>query len=170
ETVRYTGDNNVTYTKTCEPAEDDVRIHTVRPVYVPEVDARLQPREYEHGVRVAAAGDEAVTLEDNVHRCVHCDRAGTAHTYTYCDNCGTIACGRHTRTERLHGEPVCTGCAVVERYALKKKYFYDRESQEEFQRIYDEMPLHERLRENPYLVAALALAAAAAITTALTLM
>jgi len=25
----------------------------------------------------------------------------------------------------LEGEPVCTGCAVTERFALKMKYFYD---------------------------------------------
>ncbi len=63
----------------------------------------------------------------------------------------TIACDSHLKTERLEGEPVCTGCAVTERFALKKKYFYDEENLETFREEYDAMPLHEKAMENKLL-------------------
>jgi len=85
-----------------------------------------------------------VTAEDGIHRCVHCDTSGIDETYTYCSNCGAIACSSHTKTERLEGEPVCTGCAVTDRFALKTKYFYDEENLEAFSEEYADMPLHER--------------------------
>ncbi len=48
----------------------------------------------------------------------------------------------------LEGEPVCTGCAVTERFALMMKYFYDENNLEE----YADMPLHEKAVENKLLV------------------
>jgi len=36
-TVTYTGDNNVTYNKTCEPNRSDVSVQSIEPVYLPEV-------------------------------------------------------------------------------------------------------------------------------------
>jgi len=34
-TVTYTGDNNVTYNKTCEPNRSDVSVQSIEPVYLP---------------------------------------------------------------------------------------------------------------------------------------
>jgi len=98
-----------------------------------------------------AAGSSRVTLEDGIHRCVHCETSGVDETYTYCPNCGAIACGSHSKTERLEGDPVCTGCAVTERFALKMKYFYDEENLEAFREEYAEMSLHEKAMENKQL-------------------
>lgn len=92
-----------------------------------------------------------MTAEDGIHRCVHCDTSGIDETYTYCSNCGAIACSSHTKTERLEGEPVCTGCAVTDRFALKTKYFYDEENLEAFSEEYADMPLHEKAMENKWL-------------------
>ncbi|EMA06166.1 Mrr restriction system protein-like protein [Haloarcula marismortui ATCC 33800] len=36
-TVTYTGDNNVTYNKTCEPNLSDISVQSIEPVYLPEV-------------------------------------------------------------------------------------------------------------------------------------
>jgi len=38
-TVTYTGDNNVTYNKTCEPNRSDISVQTIEPVYLPEGSA-----------------------------------------------------------------------------------------------------------------------------------
>jgi len=84
-----------------------------------------------------------VTAEDGIHRCVHCDTSGVDETHTYCPNCGAIACDSHSKTERLEQEPVCTGCAVTERFALKTKYFYDEQNLKAFREEYAAMPLHE---------------------------
>ena len=92
-----------------------------------------------------------MTAEDGIHRCVHCDASGVDETYTYCLNCGAIACSSHIKSERLEGEPVCTGCAVTDRFALKTKYFYDDQNLEAFREEFAEMPLHEKAMENTLL-------------------
>ncbi|WP_123624235.1 restriction endonuclease [Halorubrum sp. CSM-61] len=150
-TVTYTGDNNVTYNKTCEPNLSDISVQSIEPVYLPEVRQTTEILEYSYPYEYYAAGPSRVTTEDGIHRCVHCETSGVGETYTYCPNCGAIACNNHTQTERLEREPVCTGCAVTERFALKTKYFYDEENLETFREEYDAMPLHEKAMENKLL-------------------
>jgi len=150
-TVTYTGDNNVTYTKTCEPNPSDISVQSIEPVYLPEVRQTTDLGEYTYPYEYYAAGPSRVTTEDGIHRCVHCETSGTDGRYTYCPNCGAIACGSHIETERLEGEPVCTGCAVTERFALKTKYFYDEGNREAFREEYAAMPFHEKAMENALL-------------------
>jgi restriction endonuclease Mrr len=151
-TVSYTGDNNVTYTKTCEPNRSDISVQSIEPVYLPEIRHTIELQEYTYPYEYYAAGPSRVTTENGIHRCVHCDTSGVDRIYTYCPNCGAIACTSHTKTERLEGEPVCTGCAVTERFALKTKYFYDEDNLSTFREEYAEMPLHEKAMENKLLV------------------
>jgi len=125
-TVTYTGGNNVTYNKTCEPNLSDISVQSIEPVYLPEVRQTTHLKEYTYPYEYYAAGPSRVTIEDGIHRCVHCETHGVDETYTYCANCGAVACGSHIKTERLTGEPVCTGCAITERFALKTKYFTTR--------------------------------------------
>ncbi|MHC3436511.1 restriction endonuclease [Natrialbaceae archaeon A-gly3] len=152
-TVHYTGGNNVDYEKTCTPGRSDVSIRSIDPVYVPHVTSRLSLGEYDYRYAYYAAGPSRTTTEDEIHQCVHCGEE-SADSYTYCENCGSINCLEHTKTERLEGEPVCTGCAVTERFALKTKYFYDEENLEEFREEYSEMAIYEKAMENPALAAA----------------
>jgi len=150
--VTYTGDNNVTYTKTCEPNRSDISVKAIEPVYLPEIRHSVTLQEYSYPYEYFAAGPSRVTIEDGVHRCVHCSTTGGTETYTYCVNCGSISCESHTKTERLEKEPVCTGCAITERFALKTKYFYDEDNLVAFREEYDDMPIHQKAMENPYLV------------------
>jgi restriction endonuclease Mrr len=150
-TVTYTGDNNVTYNKTCEPNRSDISVQSIDSVYLPEVRQTVDLGEYTYPYEYFAAGPSRVTTEDGFHRCVHCETAGTDETYTYCENCGAIACGDHIKTERLTDEPVCTGCAVTETFALKTKYFYDDENLEAFHEEYADMGIHQKAMENPVL-------------------
>jgi restriction endonuclease Mrr len=150
-TVTYTGDNNVTYNKTCEPNRSDISVQSIESVYLPEVRQTTDLGEYAYPYEYYAAGPSRVTTEDGFHRCVHCETTGAEETYTYCENCGAIACGDHIKTERLVGEPVCTGCAVTEKFALKTKYFYDEENLEAFREEYAAMGPHKKAMENPLL-------------------
>jgi len=150
-TVTYTGDNNVTYNKTCEPNLSDISVQSIEPVYLPEIRHTTELQEYTYPYEYYAAGPSRVTREDGIHRCVHCDTAGSDEPYTYCPNCGAIACDDHIRTERLEGEPVCTGCAVTERFALRTKYFYDEANRDAFRDEYAAMPLHQKAMENTLL-------------------
>ena len=116
-------------------------------------------KEYTYAYEYYAAGPSRVTAEDGIHRCVHCDTSGFDKTYTYCHNCGAIACDSHIKTERVEQEPVCTGCAVTERFALKTKYFYDEGNLEAFREEYTDMPIHEKAMENKLLAGASVVAA-----------
>ncbi|GGJ09823.1 hypothetical protein GCM10008995_19660 [Halobellus salinus] len=69
-------------------------------------------------------------------------RAPTTDT-RHCENCGS-----HVTTERLEGTPVCTGCAVTERFALKPKYFYDENNLETFRGKYEQMLIQQKAMEN----------------------
>ena len=151
-TVRYTGRNNVTYTKRCEPKSSDVSIQSIQPVYLPEIRQTVELGAYTYPYEYYAAGPSRVTIEDGIHRCVHCDTQGADETYTHCPNCGAIACDAHIRTERLEGTPVCTGCAVTERFALRTKFFYDEANRDTFRAEYAAMPVHEKALENTTLV------------------
>lgn len=147
-TVSYTGANNVTYTKTCEPKRSDVSVQSIEPVFLPQVRHTTELHEYAYPYEYFAAGPSRVTNEDGIHRCVHCETAGTSNEYTYCANCGSINCDSHIENERLEGTPVCTGCAVTERFAFKTKYFYDAENRDAFREQYEAMPFYEKAMEN----------------------
>ncbi|MWV38548.1 restriction endonuclease [Natrialba sp. INN-245] len=159
-TVHYTGDNNVDYEKTCTPTQSDVSIQSINPVYLPHVRSRLTLGEYDYRYEYYAAGLSWTETTNDLHRCVHCDTGGARGDgpVTYCSNCGSINCADHVRTERLENEPVCTGCAVTERFALKRKYFYDEENLEAFREEYDAMAFHEKAMENVPLAVGILLA------------
>jgi restriction endonuclease Mrr len=155
-TVTYTGDNNVTYNKTCEPNRSDISIQSIEPVYLPEVRQTTDLGEYTYPYEYYTAGPSRVTTEDGFHRCVHCETVG-GDDYTYCENCGAIACEDHIKTERLTDEPVCTGCAVTGRFAFKTKYFYDKKNLEAFREEYAAMGPHQKAMENPVLAGGVSL-------------
>lgn len=137
----------------------DVSVREIDPVYVPHVRSRLSLGEYDYRYEYYTAGPSRATTRDDLRECVHCGIDGADATYTYCPNCGSINCDDHTKTERLEGEPVCTGCAVTERFALRTKCFYDRENLESFREEYEEMSLHEKAMENAPLAVGTVLAA-----------
>jgi restriction endonuclease Mrr len=155
-TVTYTGGNNVTYDKECEPNLSDISVQHITPVYLPQITQRTRLGSYEYPYSYCAAGPSRVGIEDGIHRCVHCETSGEGETYTYCANCGSVNCSNHIRRERLEGTPVCTGCAVTESFAYKRKYFYTDENLEEFREVYAGMPLYRKPFENPALVAGVA--------------
>lgn len=66
-------------------------------------------------------------------------------------------CTDHIKTERLEETPVCTGCAVTERFAFKTKYFYDDSNLDAFREEYAEMPFYKKAMENPRLTAGIVL-------------
>jgi len=152
-TVRYTGDNNVTYTRECRPSPSDVSFESVRPLYLPRVVTAVELGEYTHRYEYDGAGDRHAAREDGIRRCVHCGTDDSGERYTYCGNCGSINCNAHTRTERLTGDPVCTGCSVTETFFLAEKHFFDAENAAAFREEYEAMPFHRKALENPRLVA-----------------
>jgi restriction endonuclease Mrr len=143
-TVSYTGDNNVDYHKECVPNHS---VQSIEAVYLPDIHQTTTIQEYSYPYAYYAAGPSRVTHEDGTHECVQCGDADAA-TFTFCSNCGSINCESHIKTERLEQEPVCTGCAVTDRFALRRKYFYSEANRDAFADEYAAMPPHEKAREN----------------------
>lgn len=118
KTVRYSGRNNVSYTKVCEPGERDVYIHDVRQVYLPT--ARLEFSLEETGYHlggVQAPSGRFLPLSHDVLTCRTCGQSVTRRGLL-CDTCGRVThsggfllgsvhgfkCGRCRRTTcRAHG-------------------------------------------------------------------
>ena len=67
-TVTYTGDNSVTYNKTCEPNLSDISVQSIGPVYLLEVRQTTGILEYSYLYEYYAAGPSRVTTEDGIHR------------------------------------------------------------------------------------------------------
>lgn len=155
-TVEYTGDNNVDYSKECEPNLSDLSVQAITPMYVPKLRSNTDFGSYNYTYEYLAAGPSRKVTENEIHRCVQCGDADSS-TYTYCKNCSSINCPSHIKTERLIEEPVCTGCAVTERFFLKKKFFYNEDNLEAFRDEYEAMPPQEKAMENKPLVAGAAL-------------
>jgi restriction endonuclease Mrr len=147
-TVRYTGDNNVTYTKTCEPNLSDVIVQSIDPVYLPRIELSTDLQSYTYSLSYNAAGSSREIDTDRVRRCVQCGTTAEDETYTYCENCGSINCRTHIHTERLIQKPVCTGCAVTEEFVWKTKYFYDEENLQQFRVQYNQLPIYKKIFEN----------------------
>ena len=158
-TVRYTGDNNVTYTKTCTPRASDVRVLDVDPVYRPVATTTTRLGEYTYGHTFVTNGDRQVTLYDEFGSCVHCESeaadGAATERITYCANCGSLNCDDHIREERLVGEPVCTGCSATAEFFFATKHFYDEANRAAFAEEYEAMPFYRKPLENPKLAAAL---------------
>ena len=153
ETVRYTGDNNVTYTKTCTPRASDVRVLDVDAVYLPQATATTELGGYSYDHGYVTNGTDRMTIRDEFADCVHC--GASADSITYCANCGSLGCDDHVREERLVGDPVCTGCSVTGEFFFATKHFYDEANREAFAAEYEAMPAYRKPLENPRLTAAL---------------
>lgn len=166
KTVTYTGDNNVTYEQECEPRRSDVTIEAFEPVYAPRVNASVPLGDHTYDIDWYGAGSEVAVTTETFHACRVCDEADTGvgfdlrwvhgrlvgafkdPAFTYCDNCGRIACRAHIRTERLTGEPVCTACATVDRFSGARRYFFDDDNRAAFSDQYDAMHPIDKVREN----------------------
>lgn len=149
-TVEYTGDNNVDYEKECVPTDSDISITDLMARYLPRIRSEIRLKERVYALEYDTAGSNRHIVDNEIAHCVHCGRSWTP--LTYCDNCGSINCWQHIRTERVEGEPVCTDCAVTERFALRKRYFYHEANRETFREEYEQRPLHRQLLENKPLI------------------
>jgi len=99
-------------------------------------------------ISVTSLEESSSTRDCIVSRPAPLSRAQKQCFANYCPNCGAIASTSHTKTERLEGEPVCTDCAVTERFTVKTKYFYHEDNLKTFREEYAVIPIHEKTMEN----------------------
>lgn len=150
KTVPYTGKNNRDYDKECKPAASGIEITDLTTMFVPRIQAQTQLKGYDYTLTYDAAGPDRHIIDNGIAHCVHCGWSWTP--LTYCANCGSINCWRHTRTERVEGEPICTECAITERFGLRKRFFYDEDNRSTFSEDYAQFSLPQKLLENKLVI------------------
>lgn len=144
--ARYTGKNNVNYSKKCIPKKSDIQIKSIEPVYLPEFLNIVDIQDYNYKYELIQTKRKTSPYSNELNECVHCSRDDDK--LTFCKGCGSINCKLHTKTERLEQEPICTECAVTKKFFFKTKYFYNKDNLKDFERIYSEMPIYKKPFEN----------------------
>jgi len=130
------------------------------PFYVPYLEMTVKLKEHTYELNGYASGDKFVAMRNTIQSCFQCDKTENAYFY-YCKNCGSINCSDHIKTERLEGTPICTGCAITNKFMGEQKYFSSTDNLDEFRDIYDDMSFFEKLQENDLLFKNLMYAVAA---------
>jgi restriction system protein len=101
--VRYTGRNNVSYSKICEPGERDIYVSDVRQLYLPlvHIDFRLIVTAYQIDCVQAPSG-RLLSLSNDVPQCRVC-RGYMNKKGLLCDTCGSVTHSGGLRLRSVHG-------------------------------------------------------------------
>jgi restriction system protein len=101
--VRYSGKNNVSYTKLCEPGERDIYIRDIRQLYVPllALDFRLVNTQYRVEAVQGLSGS-FLPLRHNLLTCRVCNEQINSNAII-CDECGKITHSGGFRLRSVHG-------------------------------------------------------------------
>lgn len=155
-TVKYTGDNDVTYDKECVPDLSNINVISIDPVYVPEVSSKTTIQDKTYTLTYYSSASEREIVDDNIHQCIYCgEDKWWARSFTYCENCGSINCFMHIETERVTGEPICRECSIVETFSYRKKFFSTEDHLEQFRKEYNQMKIYDKILENELALAGL---------------
>lgn len=115
-TVYYTGRNNQTYKKVCEPKKNDIFISNISQVYIPENDIYFTLIGKNRFIKIADNGTpNFFVYNDNISNCEICGK-NLNNTGLLCNDCGTIS---HNQTFfKSHGffcekcgKSICRNCA-----------------------------------------------------------
>jgi restriction system protein len=117
--VQYTGRNNQTYSKSCEPNRSQVFIGNITQMYIPEYSINYVLAGREQSISFAHNGKPDIFVySDSTNNCRYCDGQiqGKRHL---CLECGTIACSKkvffktksHGQSCEICGKSLCHDCA-----------------------------------------------------------
>lgn len=103
KTVRYSGKNNVSYSKVCEPGERDIQIEDVRQLYLPtaSLNFKLVGQPYRLGAVQGPSG-RFLALSHDVLTCRVCNLLIRNHALL-CDTCGRVTHSGGLRLKSIHG-------------------------------------------------------------------
>lgn len=117
--VRYSGRNNQTYSKVCEPNRNHVFIDNITQMYVPEYAVSYTLATMDQSISFVHNGrPDLFVYSDTTNSCRYCSKpiAGKRHL---CLECGTVSCGKksffkassHTISCAICGKTICPDCA-----------------------------------------------------------
>lgn len=148
--VGYTGNNNVTYTKTCIPKRRDIDIKQFAPIYLPlwTNEISLLKMNYKQGFFVK--GNNLHYLNDELKKCKICGKHESDYgDMSLCLECGRIICNHHVKIDYLDKEtPICTIHAKALKLYIQNKFFATKENRKEYKDWWNSRNFFEKLYED----------------------
>lgn len=123
--VSYTGQNNVTYTKTCAPSKSDIDINKFIPIYLPFWINNITIKNMKYIQKLYVRESKKLYVHDELKICKICSSHRDEYSkMSVCLECGRIVCKNHIKIDYLDKKtPSCNIHARPLRLYLQNKYF-----------------------------------------------
>ena len=134
--VSYTGNNNVSYSKTCTPKRRDIDTKEFISIYMPLWinEIKIQKMNYKQQFYVKGEHNH-LFLTDELKKCKICERQKDEYEkMSVCLECGRIVCPSHVKIDYLDKKtPICSIHAKPIKIFLQNKYFAYKENSQKYQ-------------------------------------
>ena len=134
--VSYTGNNNVSYSKTCTPKRRDIDTKEFISIYMPLWinEIKIQKMNYKQQFYVKGEHNH-LFLTDELKKCKICERQKDEYKkMSVCLECGRIVCPSHVKIDYLDKKtPICSIHAKPIKIFLQNKYFAYKENSQKYQ-------------------------------------
>src|SRR3989344_1537149 len=134
--VSYTGNNNVSYSKTCTPKRRDIDTKEFISIYMPlwTNEIKIQKMNYKQQFYVKGEHNH-LFLTDELKKCKICERQKDEYEkMSVCLECGRIVCPSHVKIDYLDKKtPICSIHAKPIKIFLQNKYFAYKENSQKYQ-------------------------------------
>lgn len=148
--VSYTGNNNVTYSKTCIPKRRDIDIKQFLPVYLPVWTNEINIMKMNYKQEFYVKGSNQFYLTDELRICKICEREEDNYNdMNICPECGRIVCHNHVKIDYLDKEtPICEIHAKPLKLWIQSKYFARKENLKEYKEWWASRNFFQKLYED----------------------
>jgi len=132
--VNYTGNNNVTYTKSCVPKRRDIDIKQFLPIYLPIWTNDINIMKMNYKQKLGVKGSSSYYIDDELKKCKICEsRQNEYEEMSICPECARIICQSHVKIDYLDKKtPICTIHVKPLKLWLQRKYFSKKENLKEY--------------------------------------
>lgn len=149
--VSYTGNNNVSYSKTCIPKRRDIDIKEFIPIYMPVWTEDIKLLKFNYKQQFCVKGEHnRLYLLDELKKCKICERQKEEYEQmSVCLECGRIVCPSHTKIDYLDKKTsICTIHAKPIKIFLQNKYFATKENSKKYKEWLDSRNFFQKLYED----------------------
>ena len=148
--VRYTGRNNVTYTKMCTPNRRDINILKFKPVYLPNRSNNMKILGQEYYQNYYSKGESTHYIIDDLRKCKICNKIENNYeNMSICVECAGIACKNHIKIDYWDKEtPICTIHVKPFKLWLQTRYFAFDETREKYENYWNQKTFFQKLKED----------------------
>jgi len=148
--VSYTGNNNVSYSKTCIPKRRDIDIKQFFPVYLPIWTNEIEIMKQKYKQEFYVKGNNQFYIEDDLKKCKICEREKDDYRdMSICPECGRVVCHSHVKIDYLDKEtPICEIHAKPLQLWIQNKYFAKKENLKEYKEWWESQNFFQKLYED----------------------